>query len=38
MRKKFCRKCGYELEIEDEFCENCGTSVRKNNKNEYNIE
>ena len=38
MRKKFCRKCGYELEIEDEFCENCGTSVRKNKKNEYNVE
>lgn len=39
MRKKFCRKCGYEIDIDDEFCENCGTSVRKkSNKNEYNIE
>ena len=39
MKKKFCRKCGYELDIDDKFCEKCGTSVRKkNNINEYDIE
>lgn len=35
----YCRKCGYKLDIDDEFCEKCGTSVRKqNSKNEYDIE
>lgn len=40
MSKKICTKCGNELDIEDEFCENCGKAVKSNNskKQKSNVE
>ena len=34
--KKFCTKCGNELDIDDSFCEKCGNKVKKN-KGDINL-
>lgn len=38
MEKKFCTKCGNELDLEDEFCEKCGKAVKKIQKKRKNDE